>query len=331
MSQESRSPNPRQLGDSCLVASREELGRIRLRGKDRHDFLHRLSTNDILALKPGEGRLTALLNPKGRLLDLLQVLVLEEEMLVITSEGAGEKVLSWLEAYHFREEVEIEPCESDCLGLYGERARSLLARLSGEEVPAVSYGHNRMLTLAGVRARLAGSFPLAGAGFFLLAPSGSAPVLRDALQAAGAQRASRELLEALRVAAGVPAWGRELTEDFNPWEAGLDAAISLAKGCYVGQEIVARIHTYKKLQRRLSGLEIEGSVAPPPGSAVLHESKQVATLTSAAVSPFSGKPIGLAFLPLPLVGVSQTLEIRSDSSSRPARVVSLPFLSSQRS
>jgi folate-binding protein YgfZ len=65
------------------------------------------------------------------------------------------------------------------------------------------------------------------------------------------------MLEALRVAAGVPAWGRELSEEFNPWEAGLDAAVSLSKGCYVGQEIVARIHTYKKLQRRLTGLEVE--------------------------------------------------------------------------
>src|SRR4029450_8693189 len=99
--------------------NRSGLGKIRLRGKDRRDFLHRLSTNAILPLKAGEGALTALLNPKGRLLDLLQVLALEEELLLIASDGAGEKVLAWLEAFHFREEVTIEPWDSDCVGLYG--------------------------------------------------------------------------------------------------------------------------------------------------------------------------------------------------------------------
>jgi tRNA-modifying protein YgfZ len=312
---------------STWFGNRSGLGRIRLRGKDRRDFLHRLSTNAILPLKPGEGALTALLNPKGRLLDLLQVLALEEELLLIASDGAGEKVLSWLEAFHFREEVAIEPWDSDCVGLYGEEARSFLSRLAGEEVPALPYGHHRSLTLGGISARAAGSFPLAGQGFLLLTAPGSSPSLQERLQGAGAREASGQMLEALRVAAGVPAWGRELSEEFNPWEAGLDAAVSLSKGCYVGQEIVARIHTYKKLQRRLTGLEVEeGSEAPTVGATVLHQAEQVATITSAAISPLSTRPLALAFLPLPLSSISQALEIAEGESSRHARVVPLPFL-----
>src|SRR4029434_9364765 len=147
---ESLSPASGRAPASCLIGNRSGLGRIRLRGQDRRDFLHRLSTNAILPLKPREGALTALLHPKGRLLHLLQVLALEEELLLIASDGAGEKVLAWLEAFHFREEVTIEPWDSDCVGLYGEEARFLLSRLAAEDVPALPYGHHRSLTLAGV-------------------------------------------------------------------------------------------------------------------------------------------------------------------------------------
>jgi tRNA-modifying protein YgfZ len=313
----------------CFFHPQIKSGIIRVRGQDRQDFLQRLSTQEINSLQPGEGALTALLNPKGRLLDLLHLLVLEEEMLLLTSGDNGPEILSWLENHLFREDVRLNLDIPDCVGVYGSRAPGILAALAATELAPLRPGYSLRISISGTAVLVTGTFPLAGAGFLLLAPEGSTASLITSLEAAGVQPASTETVDAFRVATGVPAWGREITQEFNPWEAALDSAISLTKGCYLGQEIVARIHTYKKLQRRLTGLEVEGEEVPGPGTPVCHGSREVAKLTSAALSPVSGRVVALAFLPLSLSGSAEELTVIAGVSRRAARVIGLPFLNPQ--
>ena len=314
--------------EGSVVADRSGLGRIRMSGKDRQDLLHRLSTNEIKSLKPGEGALTALLTSRGRIVDLLHALAGESYLTLIASDGNAARVRSWLETYIFREEVALEDAGAGgCLGLYGAASASLLDRLARDNWSSLPVAHHRRSKLAGLEVRVAGTFPLAGLGFLLLCDPGNTSALWDALVAAGAVPAGSEALERLRIAAGVPELGKELTEDQNPWEAALDGAISLTKGCYVGQEVVARLRTYQKIQRRLGGLELEGDELPASGSSILFAGREVGKITSAARSPRGANGLALGFLQVDHAGPGEAVEVSHLSGSIPARVIDLPFWS----
>jgi tRNA-modifying protein YgfZ len=313
----------------CVVAGRWDLGQVRMLGKDRQDFLHRLSTNDIKSLKPGEGAFTAILNTKGRVLDLLQALAGETELLLITSPGATEKVRSWLDSYLFREQVSLEAGEGaslPCLGLYGPDSAGILERLAGGGWTALPPVHHRMAEIAGTRIRVARSFPLGGSGFLLFGLGTDLLPAWEVLRGSGAVPAGSVALERLRVAAGVPGWGRELVEDYNPWEAGLGAAVSLDKGCYLGQEIVARLHNYRKVQRRLSGIRLEGP-PPPAGSAVLdgEGGEEIGLITSAELSPGGEGSVALAILGIRHIGENREIRVAVPEGQSRGWVVSLPF------
>jgi len=314
--------------EGSVVAERSGLGRIRMSGKDRQDLLHRLSTNEIKNLKPGEGALTAFLTPRGRIVDLVHALVGERELMLIVSEGNAARVRSWLESFIFREEVALEDAGAGgCFGLYGHASASVLDRLSPDDWTSLPVAHHRLSRMAGLEVEVAGTFPLASRGFLLLCDPASTSALWDALVAAGAVPAGTEALERLRVAAGVPELGKELTEDQNPWEAALDRAISLTKGCYVGQEVVARLRTYQKIQRRLVGLELASADLPSSGSSILFEGGEVGKITSAARSPRGANSLALGFLQADHARAGVAVEVSHGAGPLPARVVDLPFWS----
>ena len=128
---------------------------------------------------------------------------------------------------------------------------------------------------------------------------------------------------ALRIEAGIPVAGLELTEEINPWEANLDFAISLDKGCYNGQEIVARLNTYQKIKKRLMGLRLESALENGPRVALKSESRDAGVLTSSAISPRLGA-IGLGFIRTEWQEESRDLQLKSTPSQR-ATVAFLPF------
>jgi tRNA-modifying protein YgfZ len=327
---------PRSFGDpvreaaaapgGCALADRSDLGFLTMRGKDRQDFLHRLSTQEINALKPGDGNLTALLNTRGRVLDLLHALADETELLLITSPGTAGKVRLWLEGYIFREEVALEePGGLGCLGLYGPGSAAILSRISGSGWDRLQTAHHRTAEIAGLRCRVARTFPLAGSGFLLMCDSEPAP-LWDLLTQAGAAPAGAEALEILRVEAGVPGIGAELTEDHNPWEVGLGAAVSLTKGCYLGQEVVARLHNYRKVQRSLAGIRFVGNRRPGPGAPVLSGDETLGVVTSSSPSSRENESLALCLLPPAAARPGQAVTA-GEGSDRIAGVTrSLPFL-----
>ncbi|MSQ41177.1 MAG: aminomethyl transferase family protein [Dehalococcoidia bacterium] len=301
-------------------------GRLRLQGKDALDLLHRLSSNDLLPLQPGQMAYTVLTNNKGRVLDHLKVYRLEDHLLVVTSPGNAPKVAEWIDLYTFLEESTVTDvtAEMAVFQVVGPKARALLEALTGQALE-----DRRVVSafLDGKAALIARDDWLGVPGYEVVAIANDAPALWQWLlergQPWGMQPLGREVFEALRIEAGVPLYGAELSEQVNPLEAGLRPSISFTKGCYIGQEVVLRLDTYRKLQRHLVRLEMEGEDVPPLGEKLLVDGKTVGTLTSAAQVPGESRIVALALLRTAHDKAGQQVQIASLDRRWVARVIGL--------
>ncbi len=222
------------------TAARISLNRslCRFEGADVFDFLHRMSTNDILSLRDGEARRTVIVNEKGRVIDLVTVIRTGDRALLLGSPGLGPELARWFEKFIIMDDVRIAGGADDArvLAFYGPRSPGLAGSLSG----------GRSI----VREDL-GSIP-----GYILVPSvdddtgtgiGTPPVTLTDLP-----EIDNVTIETVRIEERVPATGRELGPEVNALEAGLKKYISFSKGCYIGQEVIARLDTYRKLQKILS-------------------------------------------------------------------------------
>jgi aminomethyltransferase len=232
-------------------------GVLRLRGSSRLDFVQRLSTNDVLRLTPAQGAATIFTTPIGRIVDLAFVLVREEELLLIVGRGADEIVADWLRRHiFFNDDVVVDNLTGQwgLVGCSGPGAAAPMARLLGEDLRDLPPFHASMGQFEGVDVTVVRSVPL-GNEYLLMIPAEQASVMWTALaravESAGGAFVGETALEAARMAGGWPRFGRELSEDYIPLEAGLKWAVNFNKGCYVGQEIIARMDTYQRLAKRL--------------------------------------------------------------------------------
>jgi aminomethyltransferase len=289
---------------ATVLIDRSHDGRVRLAGRDRLDLLHRMSTNDLTGMRPGEARPTVLTTAIARIIDLVWVLSYPDEAVMLTSPGQAETVRRWLGRHvFFQDEVTLTDVSAATgqLGLLGPGAASVADAI----VPgAVSLASGWFITLADVTALRAPS--LAGDGYTLLAPAERIESLRAQAQAAGAVAASEDLYQVLRVEAGQPYTGLELTEGFIPLEANLWHAVSFTKGCYIGQEIIARMESRGRLAKTLVGLRLDGEV--PPGASVRQGGAVLGMVTSTVVSPRNG-PIALAFVKPDLCSPGTRVEV----------------------
>ncbi|MEN9937776.1 MAG: hypothetical protein RLZZ387_4355 [Chloroflexota bacterium] len=330
--------------EGAAFAEEHDAGRIFMRGRDRAALLHRLSTNDIERLRPGQGARTVVTTPIGRILDLLSVYALEDSLLLLTSAGQGPAVFKHLKSnIFFNDQVTLAPAGGSHgqLALYGPAAPALLGRLAGEGAPdlqGLALHHTAVLQFAGAEVLVARREPIGGQGFTLVVPVEAIPALREALVAGGAAPLSAESRDVLRVEQGYGAFGRELSQDYIPLETGLLDAVSFAKGCYVGQEIIARMESRGRLAKRLVGLRLSAELpvlsAKSTGSAVSAIStqhsvlaklsvsgKEAGDLTSAVVSPRFG-PIALAYVRTAHAEPGKVVEIGGGAEGE---VVELPF------
>jgi folate-binding protein YgfZ len=290
----------RAAREDAVLCDRSDLGRLRIEGADALDLLHRLTTNDILSLQPGTGTAAAFVTAKGRLIDLVTFHRLHETLLCLTGPGQSAAVAAHVDRFTFREAVRVTDVTRSfgTLAIYGARARERAARLFGSAPAERPPHHPTEVVLAGARAVLARWFPLGGEAFHLTAEAPDLPALRAAiLDACGdLTEAGAECVEILRIEAGLPAAGRELTEEYNPWEARLQDAISLTKGCYVGQEVIARLNTYKKVSKYLVRLGVTGGV-PAFGACLERDGLgMIGTLTSAARVPGEDRVVALGYV-----------------------------------
>jgi folate-binding protein YgfZ len=243
-------------------------GRLIVTGRDRLDLLHRLATNSLLDLEPGRGVQTCFCTPKGRMIDWTVVMDRGDDLLLLS--GNPDRLSGHIQQYTITEDVTVRNYMAIEVAVCGPDAASVL----GIELEPWAFLDK---DFAGVRIQVVRIEPLMGDAYAVLAPD--AVALRSLLAKQG-RALSAEEVDALRVDGRIPAFPNEINEDHNPWEAGLESAISLAKGCYIGQEVIARLNTYDKVRRKLVALRLDRLFEQ--GAALHHGGEEVGQVTTVA-------------------------------------------------
>ena len=247
--------------DSALIVQHETPGVIELGGADRLDLLHRLSTNDLEEMPANSFRRTVFTDPVGRMIDVVTVLALSERVLLVTSTGRLQALQDWLQRHiFFQDDVTVMVSERpwSLHGAYGPEA----AEMALSEIPAAD---TLITSDQGVIWPI--DRPVSGY-LFLMRPDQSDPDW-------GAHPAAADAYEILRIEAGLPKIDSEILEDSIPLEVGLWDEVSFEKGCYVGQEIIARMESRRRLAKQLVGVRL-GSEANS-GSTLKQSGKTVGT------------------------------------------------------
>lgn len=313
------------------LTDRSGLGRIRGSGRDTLDLLHRLTTADLKPLRAGAGLPAVLTSPKGRIVARIFVHPQEGgDILLVGGNGVGPRVATHLRRFILREDVTLadETATTRMLALVGPLA-SRAAGTAGLSLPS-RFGSTEA-TLEGFPVIVLGHDGSSPDGISVVFPPEAERAIRELLlrtvQGAGGSEAGTEAIEAWRVLRGLPEEGAELTEEHNPLEAGLWEAVSFTKGCYVGQEVVARLNTYDKVARSLAGLRFPPGTPPPsPGAIVTWEGRAVGTVTSSVVPPGWESPVALAYLKRDVPENAVTLLVGSGEATVTATRAPLPFV-----
>jgi tRNA-modifying protein YgfZ len=304
----------RTITETCGLLDRSERGKLALSGADTKTFLQGQVTNDVEALSPGHGCYAAFLTPKGKMLGDLRILDSGEELLLDTERVALQELFNMIRRFKIGFDVEVHKRTL-------ERALVSLVGPASDEVAGVpdlaAAEHSHQLVEIGGRPARAIRTDV---GLDLLADAGDADALRSALLDGGAVPVSEEIAECLRIEPCRPRYGVELDDSVIPQEAGLNArAVSFTKGCYVGQETVARLHYRGKPNRHLRGLHSDAPLAA--GDSVTFDGRAVGTVASVAVSPRLG-PIALALIRRE---ADPGATVYAGSAETAAAVVELPF------
>ena len=301
-------------------------GKFAMKGRDHAKFLHRMVSNDIKRLRPGQGTYATLLTPQGHIRVDMRLYCAEDRFFADTDADLRDKALEGLKRYVIADQVEFEPLDVYALAFQGPRARPLLEKTLHITLPAMQEYDHFATNYAGFPVRVVcasntgeeGYEVWAGArGLLALwgAACGQAPTY-DMLPC------GTQALETLRIEAGIPRYGQELGEDTIPNEAGLWNALSFNKGCYLGQEIVERARSRGHVNWKLMGLIVESEVPPSSGEKLVREGREIGEVTSSCVAPTLGKTVAMAYLRREVSEPGTKLEFPSGTV---AEVVALPF------
>jgi tRNA-modifying protein YgfZ len=325
---------------AALLDRTAERGRLELRGADRRGYLHGLLTNDIAALAAGAGCYAALLTPQGRMISDMRLSELRDRLIVDLPSATTDEVRRRFADFIFSEDVEVQDISATVVqwGLYGPAAATLVASVleageaeatGGVVLPPLSGNAER--TFRGRPAIVVGSDDAGVAGFEILVDAAVSDALRQALVAAGARTIEAATADVARVEAGRPVFGRDMDATTIPLEAGIeDRAISLTKGCYVGQEIIIRVlhRGQGRVAKRLVGMVGSAGEGPlVPGMRLESGGREIGSLTSAVESPRLRRPIALGYVHRDFSEPGHVLEVRhGDDPVRSVTVVTTPFI-----
>jgi folate-binding protein YgfZ len=302
------------LTRGCGLVDRSERGKLALTGGEAKPFLNGQVTNDVEALEPGTGCYAAFLTPKAKMLGDLRILDAGGELLLDTERGSLQALFDLIRRFRIGHDAELHKrtLERGLLSLVGPRAREVAG---ATDLPEIEHTH-RTGEVGGAPVRLI----VTAHGIDVLCDAGDTDRVREALVAGGAQPVGEASAEVVRVESGRPRYGMDLDDATIPQEAGLnDRAVSFTKGCYVGQETVARLFYRGKPNRHLRGLRL--SAPAPAGTPLRLGEREVGRVGSVALSPVHG-PIALALVRRE-AAPGDTLAVGDEGVS--ALVVELPF------
>jgi len=307
---------------------------IELHGKDTLDFLHRITTNEIKSLPQNHFTKTIFTNEKGRILDRVLVLNFGEKQLLIGNNGAQHKLSLWLQRYIIMDDVKVIEANKQLVvfEIMGSQAKSFMTLLCGEQCKELQGNEIRLLTLDDFSFHvIKNSTSHEEESFLIIAHQLNAvKLLTYALQNKGIfdfGLVGEDAYEIYRIEKGILT-EKELNDQVNPHEAKLLDEVSFKKGCYIGQEVVARLATYDKVQKFLSGFLFNVSPSSDKEFTILDdENKEIGIVTSSCFSLSMKKSIGLGYLKKDFITENRLLKAVGKNSKQEIFVTvhSLPF------
>lgn len=306
--------------ERVAVCDRSHWGRIRVSDDDRIRFLHNQSTNDFHSLKPGQGCDTVMVSSTARTIDLVTAYILEDAVLLLTSPSRRELLMQWLDRYiFFADQVQLTDVtdETSTLSLMGAQSHNIVEQLGAGAIIGQAYGNHQLVN----GLMIAVGSGLATPGYTIIMPAAQKEKIWQQIVALGAVELTNSAWETLRILQGRPAPDAELTDDYNPLEVGLWQTISFNKGCYIGQETIARLNTYKGIKQHLWGIRLNAPASV--GSAIAIGDEKVGKLTSYTAT-VNGH-FGLGYIRSKAGGIGLKVQIGETEGE----VVKVPFVSHQ--
>ena len=327
------------LRHAAGVVDRSTRGRIMLDGADRRSYLQGLLTNDVEALVEGSGCYAAYLTPQGRMIADMRVFETGKSLLVDLDAALAESVAARWSQFVFSEDVQIANTSASTaeIGVYGPSAARLVARvIAGDRGDASAEFEdtlrslplyaNRAKDLMGARAHVLASDEIGVRGFDIVVPANLRDDLLQLIGRFGGVIVTDETVEAVRIEGGKALFGVDMNEDTIPLEAGIeDRAISLTKGCYVGQEVIIRVlhRGHGRVARKLVGITFEtASRVAARGDRIVSSGRDVGSITSAVLSPALGRPVALGYVHRDYVQPGTLVDVTGNIGA----VANLPFV-----
>jgi folate-binding protein YgfZ len=315
----------------AALIDRSNRGRIVVSGADRATYLQGLLTNDVVALKAGQGCYAAYLTAQGRMIADLHVYELGDVMLLTMAGDVKDGVLAKLDQFIFTEDVQLGDVTDTFaqIAVVGPQAAQAIAAvvtdLSPERLGDLAEHDNLRTPWDGGSAIVVRVSDTGEPGYDVYVERARAGALKTALGAVDVVEADEPAAEAIRIESGVPLFRRDMGEDTIPLEAGIESrAISFTKGCYVGQEVVIRVlhRGHGRVARKLVGLVIDGPQVPASGAVIRSGDREVGRVTSSTQSPALKRPIALGYVHRDFVEPGTKLTVGDES----AEVTTLPFV-----
>jgi folate-binding protein YgfZ len=313
------------INKHVALLDRSYLGKILLTGTDAIELLNRISTNDLQYLAVGAVCDTVFATPKGRLIDYCRLIKTSDELILIASFFYVNHLINWINRFIILEDAEVHDVSNEYtwLTLLGPRTKQFLGQLSNKTIS--DKDEILWVEIEGI------SFPiLKNSNFtvpaynFLIKNSEAWAVispLLERLKDFEGELIGDTAFQIVRVESGMPDWGTEITQDYNPHEARLTSAISFTKGCYTGQEVIARLDTYDKVQKYLMIIELSEKLLQKPPLEVYIDEEHVGHLTSYIHNPVSGNSLGLGYINKMFTTENDIyVEIHTQKSKIPARL-----------
>ncbi|MEZ4666754.1 MAG: glycine cleavage system protein T [Anaerolineae bacterium] len=302
--------------EQVVLMDRSHEGCIENSGRDRLELIQRISTNDVLHMSVGEGRPTLFTNPNGRIIDRLMIYDRDETALITTEPGRSEAVKNYLQhQIFFRDDVRIRDLSSNSklFTLHGPAADTVVQLLTGATLQTTGFWVISA-TIDSESILFAQRKALCGGHWAVIAPTHVAEMVWNSILEAGKTNQIRQAgsltYNVLRIRAGRPAAGRELSQDYIPLEAGLWDEVSFKKGCYTGQEIIARMESRNRLAKTMVQIRLNQMVDAPAD--LYFDNTIVGTLTSSVVSP-DNEIFGIGFVK---TNVAQTKQLLTVGAAR---------------
>jgi len=305
-------------------------GRLLVSGSESLQFLNGLITNDMKTLQPDHWMPAAFPNVQGRLLASVRVLNLGSDGFLIDTEAAtSEQVLKTVQRFTFAGDFQVEDLMNTTalLTLQGAQSQQIIASVFGEQAAALSQFQVVRANWSNASVTVMRSSHTSEDGFDLFLPAAAAAEVWQALINANARPVGYDALEVLRVEAGQPRYGIDMDETNVVSETGLDDAISFTKGCYIGQEIIARIKYRGHVAKKLTGILFTGQVGITAQAKIRSvDDKEIGRVTSVVYSPRLKRSIALGYVKYDYLAAETEVKVVFEDQELKAKVVELPFV-----